>query len=314
MGRGIVARHGQLHTEGGAALVELPTEAEPVRVVGADCLAVLRALPDGCVDAVVTDPPYPCIKREYGYWTEAEWFALMNPVVEECRRVLKPSGSAVFVLQPNSERVGRMRTWLWEFMAMWGREWGMVQDAYWWNPGTLPVGGANKEGLMRPSLKVCVWLGGQDCYRDQSAVLLEESEHNRRDRILGRHDRDPCPSRVRSETEGNRDDYKRMRSACVARGGTTPFNALPFGSDGRWSGGTDGHGASTPAKLARWWIRYICPPGGTVLEPFLGSGTVALAALAEGRRCIGVERVPAYAETARRRVREAIGAGLLPAV
>jgi hypothetical protein len=72
-------------------MVEMPTEAEPVRVVQGDCLEVLRTLPDGCVDAVVTDPPYPCIKREYGFWTEAEWFDLMNPVVEECRRVLKPA-------------------------------------------------------------------------------------------------------------------------------------------------------------------------------------------------------------------------------
>lgn len=38
--------------------IELPTEGEPVRVVCGDCLDVLRTLPDGCVDAVVTDPPY----------------------------------------------------------------------------------------------------------------------------------------------------------------------------------------------------------------------------------------------------------------
>lgn len=38
--------------------IELPTEDEPVRVIEGDCLDVLRALPDGCVDAVVTDPPY----------------------------------------------------------------------------------------------------------------------------------------------------------------------------------------------------------------------------------------------------------------
>jgi len=38
--------------------IELPTESEPVRVIEGDCLDVLRSLPDGCADAVITDPPY----------------------------------------------------------------------------------------------------------------------------------------------------------------------------------------------------------------------------------------------------------------
>jgi hypothetical protein len=40
----------------------------------------------------------------------------MKEVATECRRVLKPKGSAVFILQPNYEAVGRMRLWLWEFV------------------------------------------------------------------------------------------------------------------------------------------------------------------------------------------------------
>ncbi len=39
-------------------MIELPTEANPVTVIEGDCLDILRALPDGCVDAVITDPPY----------------------------------------------------------------------------------------------------------------------------------------------------------------------------------------------------------------------------------------------------------------
>ena len=288
--------------------MELPTESEPVRVVQGDCLEVLRTLPNESVDAVVTDPPYPCIKREYGYWTEAEWFDLMNPVVEECRRVLKPTGSAVFVLQPNSERVGRMRTWLWRFMLEWGERWGMVQDAYWWKYDALPLGGCNVAGLLRPSLKTCVWFGMHDCYRNQSAVLWSESESNAAQRANARMGRAVLPS-------GRTVDEAVGRSAAVRRGGTTPFNLLPIpsGHKSRMAG-FHGHPAGTPINLCRWWVRYICPPGGTVLDPFLGSGTVALAALAEGRQAIGIERHPPYAEIARRRVREAMGTGLLSGV
>jgi len=286
--------------------MELPTCDNPVSVVEGEALDLLRSLPSASIDSVVTDPPYPCIDREYGRWTEAEWFALMDPVVEECRRVLKPTGSAVFVLQPNSERVGRMRTWLWEFMAKWGREWGMVQDAWWWNNEALPLCGANEKGLMRPSLKACVWLGENDCYRNQDAALWSESERHAGERAARRFARHDSPSGI--SVRGDR-----ARSASVGRGGVTPFNVLPAGPDLKGNKG-DKHPARTPLAIARWWVRYITPPGGTVLDPFLGSGTTALAALAEGRLCVGSERFPKYAEIARRRIAEAMGTGLLAGI
>ena len=79
---------------------------------------------------------------------------MMKAVVKECRRVLKPKGSAVFVLQPNSEQLGKMRPWIYEFVAWACREWNVVQDAYWWAINTLPLG-RRDVGLMRRSVK---WL------------------------------------------------------------------------------------------------------------------------------------------------------------
>lgn len=274
-----------------------PTDANPVTVIEGDCLAVLRDIPPSTFDAVITDPPYPGIIREYGRWTEAEWFALMNPVVEECRRVLKPSGSAVFVLQPNSERVGRMRPWLWEFMAKWTREWGMIQDAWWWNLAAMPEAHSIQGRLMRPSLKACVWLGPAGCYRDQDAVLWSESERHKALRASERYER-------RQTFPSGHGRNPNARQASHARGGVTPFNVLPAGG-GRLAG-EYGHGAGTPLALCRWWVRYIAPPGGLVLDPFFGSGTVGVAAFREGRRCVGIERLPKYAEIARKRVGEAL--------
>jgi site-specific DNA-methyltransferase (adenine-specific) len=54
----------------------------------------------------------------------------------------------------------------------------------------------------------------------------------------------------------------------------------------------------------RWLCRLITPPGGTVLDPFLGSGSTMAAALSEGFECIGIERDPEYVTLARRRVEE----------
>jgi len=100
-------------------------------IVCGDCLDILPTIPDASVDAVITDPPYPHIKRDYGTWTTKEWWEMVvEGVVPEVRRILKPTGSAVFILQPNSEKVGKMRGWLWEFMAWVCREWNMVQDAW----------------------------------------------------------------------------------------------------------------------------------------------------------------------------------------
>lgn len=52
----------------------------------------------------------------------------------------------------------------------------------------------------------------------------------------------------------------------------------------------------------------ICPPGGVVLDPFLGSGTTGLAALHSGRRVVGIERSEEYAAIAARKLSEAAGA------
>jgi hypothetical protein len=193
----------------------------------ADCREVLPTLPAASFDLVFTDPPYPCIKRSYGTWTEAGWWELMRAVVPQCMRVLKPTGSAVFVLQPNSERVGKMRTWLWDFMSWVGREWGVVQDAYWWNPGALPVAGACRGGLMRPSVRHLIWVGPPDCHRDQSAVLLPESDGNRYDRLTRRFQSRENPSRRRTPTEGPRDNAERLRGGCAERGGGYPLQPDP---------------------------------------------------------------------------------------
>jgi hypothetical protein len=51
-------------------------------------------------------------------------------------------------------------------------------------------------------------------------------------------------------------------------------------------------------------ISIGCPPNGVVLDPFMGSGTTAVAAMRLGRRVIGIEFMAEHIETAKRRVRE----------
>lgn len=49
------------------------------------------------------------------------------------------------------------------------------------------------------------------------------------------------------------------------------------------------HPTVKPLRLMRWLVRLVTPPGGVVVDPFLGSGTTLLAAEAEGFRCLGAE-------------------------
>ena len=62
------------------------------------------------------------------------------------------------------------------------------------------------------------------------------------------------------------------------------------------------HPTVKPVKLMEYLITLITPPNGIVLDPFLGSGTTALAALNLGRFFIGIELNEEYCEIARRRV------------
>lgn len=54
------------------------------------------------------------------------------------------------------------------------------------------------------------------------------------------------------------------------------------------------HPTVKPLELMRWLIRLITPPGGTVLDPFAGTGTTAEAAIHEHKRAIVIEREPTY--------------------
>jgi site-specific DNA-methyltransferase (cytosine-N4-specific) len=69
--------------------------------------------------------------------------------------------------------------------------------------------------------------------------------------------------------------------------------------------GTDGHSATFPADLVRPRILTTCPPGGTVLDPFCGTGRALEVAVLEGRSAIGFEASERYCETAVRAVEAA---------
>jgi DNA modification methylase len=108
--------------------------------------------------------------------------------------------------------------------------------------------------------------------------------------------------------------------------GSTPyFNKLAWQDMDEWLGGWDqthessekltdvwylptangknGHGAEFPISLPGRCIMLTSKPGDVVLDPFIGSGTSALAAMELGRRCIGFDTSRKYLQTAERRIK-----------
>ncbi len=62
------------------------------------------------------------------------------------------------------------------------------------------------------------------------------------------------------------------------------------------------HFATFPEKLIEPCILAGCPKGGTVLDPFNGSGTTAAVAIKNGRKCIGIDINAAYIAMSEERV------------
>jgi site-specific DNA-methyltransferase (adenine-specific) len=71
-------------------------------------------------------------------------------------------------------------------------------------------------------------------------------------------------------------------------------------------GGRNIHATVKPTDLMRYLCRLVTPPGGTVLDPFMGSGSTGKAAIREGFNFIGIEREAEYLEIAKARIAAAV--------
>jgi hypothetical protein len=85
------------------------------------------------------------------------------------------------------------------------------------------------------------------------------------------------------------------------RGGASRFFYTAKASR-RERGEGNTHPTVKPVSLMRWLCRLVCPPGGSILDPFAGSGTTLLAAHLEGFDYLGVEREAEYVEIIRQRL------------
>lgn len=100
-----------------------------------------------------------------------------------------------------------------------------------------------------------------------------------------------CPKPSRSEREAGCEELPERVLDLFPNAGRRP--------DGRTH---NPHPTLKPLELMRWLVRLACPPGGLLLDPFMGSGTTGAAAALEGRRFCGIELEGPYMEIAAARI------------
>lgn len=135
-------------------------------------------------------------------------------------------------------------------------------------------------------------------------VLLDDDTAADLDRQSGTLKSGANPTRRGSDKFRNAYGDFAGQDECVAHRGTDEGGASRFFPTFRYTAKAstaerptvDGvaHPTVKPLEMMRWLVRLVTPPDGIVLEPFAGSGTTIQAALAEGKRCIAIERDDTY--------------------
>ncbi|WP_030169061.1 DNA-methyltransferase [Streptomyces sp. NRRL S-813] len=301
---------------------------EQVTLLLGDALEQLRTLPDGSVDCIVTSPPYFGL-RDYGTpgqygleATPAEYVETMRALFAEARRVLADDGTLwlnlgdSYAYPPGS--AGRQgatgqradRTFTAEGLrgtralppknllmiparvaiALQDDGWILRNENVWWKRNGMPEKAQDR--LTSRHEKVYLLAKQQDYWFDLDAVRLPiTAERARHDRNAHLHDH-------RYAAEGTNHGI----------GPTTLHRTSnPLGSNPGdvWDIPTRpypaAHFATFPIDLPLRCIKAGCKPGGTVLDPFSGSGTTGAAARQLGRKYVGIDLNPAYHDLAKDR-------------
>jgi site-specific DNA-methyltransferase (adenine-specific) len=116
-----------------------------------------------------------------------------------------------------------------------------------------------------------------------------------------------CPKPTKKETELGLDHLppRTAGEATDREDGTDGLNS-PRAGAGRTGGARNYHPTKKSVALMRYLIRLVTPVGGVVLDPFAGSGTTGVAALAEGCSFVGCELTDEYIPIVEGRLRHAL--------
>ena len=284
-----------------------------------DALAVLTDLPDRSVDCIVTSPPYFGL-RNYGVDGQigaepspVEFVAALVAVFREARRVLADDGTLwlnlgdSYVHKKASGPQGRdgeraTRTFTADAAGGWS---GLPDKNLLGIPWRVAFALQDDGWILRQEIIWSKRNGMPEAVTDrpsrshETVFLLSKRPRYWYDADAIREDSDP-------DQQAHNDRYAKVYEAQADRAASTgqPGNVNSAGIHARpgkpgrnarsvWTISAqpfaEAHFATMPPTLAERCIQAGCKPGGTVLDPFSGSGTTGLAAARHGRRYVGID-------------------------
>ena len=284
-----------------------------------DALGVLTDLPDRSVDCIVTSPPYFGL-RDYGVDGQigaepspGEFVAALVAVFREARRVLADDGTLWLNLGDSyvhkkasgpqgrdGERATRTFTadaaggWSglpdknllgipWRVaLALQDDGWTLRNEIIWHKPNAMPESVADRlsnrhEHLFLLTKQPRYWFDLDPIREPRSEVSIKRATPHRSP--AGKAAREGLPY------AGIASPQTLALSQMMHDGGRNPGDVWTIATQPF----TEAHFATMPPTLAERCIQAGCKPGGTVLDPFSGSGTTGLAAARHGRRYVGID-------------------------
>ena len=281
-------------------------------VLVGDCREMLAFIPDDLVQCCVTSPPYfglrsylpdghPDKGLEVGAETTPEaYIAEMVAVFRDVRRVLRHDGTLWLNLgdrygdgKNQTRAKDRLLLPARVALALQADGWWLRDEIIWHKPRTTP--GPVKDRTVAAHEMVYL-LSKQPNYYFGWEALEEPSKYPGLVRKAGSAFRDLAasdPAAARKRPSADREITVRgtRRSRSVWSISPEPYKGAHF--------------ATMPLTLAGQCIKGGSRVGDFVLDPFFGAGTTGAAAKQLGRRAIGIELNPAYAEMAKLRVEAA---------
>lgn len=235
-----------------------------------DAYELMLSLPENSVDLVLTDPPYGISKAQ---WDCELDYAKFWQAIHHCAK----QTAAILVFGSNNFTVKLAASNLKEcrYRFVWDKSGGLTTGAF--NSHRMPLSAFEDIVVFYRKLPTYNY---QDCMRQGFKPYVRKAYN-----------------RYVAETNGG-SSYGTCKFKPCAKsinGERFPINVLKFNKDLRMHGK---HATSKPTALLEYLIRMYSNAGELVLDPFLGSGSTALACVNTGRNFVGGDLNESFVQTA----------------